>query len=182
MLLAQILPRAYSYQIEGKHHAKTALTLAAVALVSGANANAAPATQFKESFDGVGHMLIVPYYTVQSGNATLLNIINTDKVNGKAVKVSVPGRVKRRRCFQLHAVSAPSDVGCRNQSEPDHGPRAAANGRPLLHLAQPGECGLQYRPHQPWRTSRTKREKVTSTSSPWPMWCLAQRYSPPSNM
>ena len=35
-------------------------------------AHAAPATQFKESFDGIGHMLIVPYYTAQAGNATLL--------------------------------------------------------------------------------------------------------------
>ena len=36
---------------------------------------------------GIGHQPIVPYYNVQAGNATLINLVNTDTINGKAVKV-----------------------------------------------------------------------------------------------
>ena len=88
---------------------KTTLAFVAAAFLCGA-ASAAPATQFKESFDGVGHMLIVPYYTVQSGNATLLNIVNTDKVNGKAVKVRFRGASNADDVFNFTLFLAPSDV------------------------------------------------------------------------
>ena len=88
---------------------KTTLALAAVALVSGAT-HAAPATQFKEAFDGVGHMLIVPYYTAQAGNATLLNIVNTDKVNGKAVKVRFRGASNADDVFNFTLFLSPGDV------------------------------------------------------------------------
>ena len=88
---------------------KTTLALAAVALVSGAT-HAAPATQFKEAFDGVGHMLIVPYYTAQAGNATLLNIVNTDKVNGKAVKVRFRGASNADDVFNFMLFLSPGDV------------------------------------------------------------------------
>lgn len=53
------------------------------------------ATSLKISPTGKGHILIVPYYTVQSGNATLLNIVNSDKVNGKAVKLRFRGAAAR---------------------------------------------------------------------------------------
>ena len=41
---------------------KSTIAWAVSALLSSA-AQAAPATQFKEAFDGIGHMLVVPYYT-----------------------------------------------------------------------------------------------------------------------
>ena len=88
---------------------KTTLAFVAAAFLCGA-ASAAPATQFKESFDGVGHMLIVPYYTVQSGNATLLNIVNTDKVNGKAVKVRFRGASNADDVFNFTLFLSPGDV------------------------------------------------------------------------
>lgn len=40
---------------------------------------------------GTGHQLVVPYYSVQNGNATLLSIVNTDLLRGKAVKVRFRG-------------------------------------------------------------------------------------------
>ena len=33
--------------------------------------------------DGVGHMLLVPYYSAQAENATLINLVNTDTANGR---------------------------------------------------------------------------------------------------
>ena len=88
---------------------KTTLALAAAALFSGAT-HAAPATQFKEAFDGVGHMLVVPYYTAQAGNATLLNIVNTDKVNGKAVKVRFRGAANADTVYDFTLFLSPGDV------------------------------------------------------------------------
>ena len=41
--------------------------------------------------EGVGHILVVPYFTTQEGNVSLLNIVNTDTVNGKAVKLRYRG-------------------------------------------------------------------------------------------
>ena len=71
---------------------------------------APPATTFRENPDGFGHMLVMPYYTVQDGNATLLNIINTDVVNGKAVKVRFRGAGNADRLFDFSLFLAPGDV------------------------------------------------------------------------
>ncbi len=68
------------------------------------------ATQFKESRDGIGHMLVVPYYTVQAGNATLLNIVNTDRRNGKAVKVRFRGARNADDVFNFTLFLSPGDV------------------------------------------------------------------------
>jgi len=38
-----------------------------------------------------GDILLVPYFSAQGANATLLSIVNTDTVNGKAVKVRFRG-------------------------------------------------------------------------------------------
>ena len=68
---------------------------AALGLVGAAQAQniqaAAPAAPLATEFDfnpqGVGHVLIAPYYTAAGGNFTNINIVNTDSVNGKLVKV-----------------------------------------------------------------------------------------------
>jgi hypothetical protein len=88
---------------------KSTIAWAVSALLSSA-AQAAPATQFKEAFDGIGHMLVVPYYTVQSGNATLLNIVNTDKTNGKAVKLRFRGAANADTLFDFTLFLSPGDV------------------------------------------------------------------------
>jgi len=41
--------------------------------------------------NGTGHILMVPYFSAQGDNATLLNLVNTDVTNGKAVKVRFRG-------------------------------------------------------------------------------------------
>ena len=42
--------------------------------------------------DGIGHILLVPYFSTNNGNATLLSLVNTDTVMGKAVRGSLPQR------------------------------------------------------------------------------------------
>lgn len=49
--------------------------------------------------NGDGHILLVPYYTVQDGNVTAFNIVNTDTKNGKAVKVRFRGAPTRTTCW-----------------------------------------------------------------------------------
>ena len=59
---------------------------------------------------GIGHQLIVPYYNVQGGNATLFNIVNTDTVNGKAVKVRFRGASNSDDVFDFQLYLSPSDM------------------------------------------------------------------------
>lgn len=68
------------------------------------------ATQFRQSIDGIGHMVLVPYYTAQPGNATLLNIINTDPIHGKAVKVRFRGASNADDVYNFTLFLAPGDV------------------------------------------------------------------------
>lgn len=85
--------------------------VAGLGLAGGVCAQAAPAaTQLKESPDGVGHMLVVPYFTAQAGNATLLNVVNTDKVNGKAVKVRFRGASNADALYDFTVFLSPGDV------------------------------------------------------------------------
>ena len=75
------------------------------------------ATQLKESADGIGHMLIVPYYTAQGGNATLLNIVNTNQRMGKVVKVRFRGASNADDVFNFTLFLSPKDVWAAEISE-----------------------------------------------------------------
>jgi len=59
---------------------------------------------------GIGHQLIIPYYNVQGGNATLFNIVNTDLVNGKAVKVRFRGASNSDDVFDFQLFLSPGDM------------------------------------------------------------------------
>lgn len=72
--------------------------------------------------DGVGHILLVPYYTVQDGNDTLLNIVNTDKEIGKAVKVRFRSALDSDDVFDFHVYLSPADMwSARISLNPDTG-------------------------------------------------------------
>ena len=89
----------------------TAASTGGVAL-SGTNAE-----QLQVAADGVGHMLLVPYYTVQEGNGTLLSLVNTDTVNGKAVKVRFRGAANSDDVFDFQVFLSPGDVWTANVSK-----------------------------------------------------------------
>ena len=81
-------------------------TLAPTAATLGAtNANA-----FELSNGGVGHNLIVPYFTAQDGNMTVLHLTNTDVKNGKAVKVRFRGAANSDDILDFQVLLSPGDV------------------------------------------------------------------------
>jgi len=63
------------------------------------------------------NILLVPYYTAQGSNATLLNIVNTDTINGKAVKVRFRGAANSDDVFDFQVFLSPGDVWTGNVSK-----------------------------------------------------------------
>jgi len=66
---------------------------------------------------GVGHIVIVPYFSTQGGNATLLNLYNTDTINGKAVKVRFRGASNSDDVYDFQVFLSPGDVWTANISK-----------------------------------------------------------------
>lgn len=60
--------------------------------------------------NGVGLYNILPYYSVQDGNATLIHITNTDLTKGKAVKVRFRGAEWSDDVFDFQVFLSPGDV------------------------------------------------------------------------
>ncbi len=59
---------------------------------------------------GKGHINVVPYYSVQGGNDSYINIVNTDTVNGKAVKVRFRSASNSDDVFDFTLLMSPGDV------------------------------------------------------------------------
>ncbi|MFT3778201.1 MAG: hypothetical protein QM772_07980 [Ottowia sp.] len=59
---------------------------------------------------GVGHQLFTPYYTANAGMATLVNIVNTDSTNGKAVKVRFRSATNSDDVLDFTLFLSPADV------------------------------------------------------------------------
>ena len=99
---------------------KNLLALSIAAMVGGLTAGAAnaavindagvSATGLQPTVTGVGHILTVPYFTTQGTNKTLLNIVNTDTVNGKAVKLRYRGASNSDDVFDITVYLSPGDV------------------------------------------------------------------------
>lgn len=87
---------------------------AALAVLAGSASAQSIATSNSTSFEvnagGIGHIQLIPYYTVQNSNNTLLNIVNTDQVNGKAVKVRFRGARNSDDVFDFYLLLSPGDV------------------------------------------------------------------------
>lgn len=69
----------------------------------------APATVMQVSTHGVGHVNLVPYYTVNSGFDTYINIVNTDTRNGKALKLRFREAGNGEVVYDLTLLLAPGD-------------------------------------------------------------------------
>jgi len=70
----------------------------------------ANATQFTLSTGGIGHQLITPYFSAQNGNGTVLHVVNTDTVNGKALKVRFRGASNSDDILDFYVLLSPTDV------------------------------------------------------------------------
>lgn len=87
---------------------KKILSLAVAGALGGVAASANAALYVQE--DGVGHMLVVPYFTVQNGANTLINIVNTNQTTGKAVKVRFRSALDSDDIFDFQVFLSPGDV------------------------------------------------------------------------
>ena len=83
---------------------------AGVVPVADATTDVIAASALEVTPEGIGHILLVPYYSAQNGNATLLNIVNTDEVNGKVVKVRFRGASNSDDVFDFTLFLSPGDV------------------------------------------------------------------------
>lgn len=97
----------------------------AIQMAGGADAPGSTATQLVVNNGGIGHSLYVPYFTVQNGNSTLINIVNTDTINGKAVKIRFRGASNSDDLFDFQLFLSPGDVWSANINQ-------AADGRAQL--------------------------------------------------
>ena len=79
----------------------------AIAVFDGTNANA---TGLLLNPAGTGHMLFTPYYTAQDQMSTLVNIVNTDSTNGKAVKVRFRSASNSDDVLDFTLFLSPGDV------------------------------------------------------------------------
>ena len=67
-------------------------------------------TLINNSKDGTGNILIVPYFSAQNGNYSTINIVNTDTVNGKVVKVRFRSGLNSDDVFDFQLLMSPGDV------------------------------------------------------------------------
>jgi len=72
------------------------------------NTNGAGATTVNP--DGLGNQLVFPYFTTQGDNATLINIVNTDTVRGKALKVRFRGAGNSDDIYDFQVLMSPGDI------------------------------------------------------------------------
>lgn len=106
--------------------AVTAVAVQATATPTNIAADAATALTLNEA--GTGHILVVPYFTTQGTNATLLNITNTDVANGKLVKVRFRGASNSDDIFDFTLALSPGDVWAAKVSQ-------GADGRSKLETS-----------------------------------------------
>jgi hypothetical protein len=89
-----------------KRTSMTAAILAGIAGVAGIS-NMANAVYLNP--DGLGSVLVYPYYTVNGGNVTLISVVNTTDL-GKAVKVRFLEAYNSREVLDFNLYMSPFDV------------------------------------------------------------------------
>ncbi len=89
---------------------RNSLTTAVVAGIAGIAGFAGLANAVDLNPDGVGQVLLYPYYTVRNGQDTLISVVNTDTVNGKAVKVRFLEGYNSREVLDFNLYLSAADV------------------------------------------------------------------------
>lgn len=88
---------------------KNGLTIAVIAGIAGVAGVGNIADAVNLNPDGLGQVLLYPYYTSQGGNNTLISVVNTAEV-GKAVKVRFLEGRNSREVLDFHLYLSPFDV------------------------------------------------------------------------
>jgi hypothetical protein len=125
-----------------KRTSMTAAILAGIAGVAGIS-NMANAVYLNP--DGLGSVLVYPYYTVNGGNATLITVVNTTD-QGKAVKVRFLEAYNSREVLDFNLYMSPFDVWVA---------AVAPSGTGAQLLTNDNSCTVPAIPHVgvPFRTS-----------------------------
>jgi hypothetical protein len=89
---------------------RNSLTTAVVAGIAGVAGFAGLANAVDLNPDGLGQVLIYPYYTVNKSQATIFSVVNTDPVNGKAVKVRFLEGYNSREVLDFNLYLSVNDV------------------------------------------------------------------------
>ena len=85
------------------------LTTAVISSIAGVAGIASVANAVELNSDGLGQVLIYPYYTVNGGNSTLLSVVNTT-ANSKAVKVRFLEGRNSQEVLDFNLFLSPFDV------------------------------------------------------------------------
>ena len=112
-----VLAVSIAAMIGGLGFAGVAFAGSAFSNVPGVGTGFAIADELAVVPEGVGHILVVPYFTTQEGNVSLLNIVNTDTVNGKAVKLRYRGAANSDDIYDITVLLSPGDVWSANVSQ-----------------------------------------------------------------
>jgi hypothetical protein len=115
------------------------------------------ATTLEVNTDAIGHSLLYPYYTVQGDNYTLFSLVNTDMLNGKAVKVRFRGAENSDDVYDITVLLSPGDVWNANITRD-------ANNTATLTTADKS-CTLPQNVNQPFVTARLSGSGQTSAST-----------------
>ena len=86
------------------------LTTAVVAAIAGVAGFAGLANAVDLNPDGLGQVLIYPYYTVNKSQDSLFSVVNTDAMHGKAVKVRFLEGYNSREVLDFNLYLSPNDV------------------------------------------------------------------------
>lgn len=147
---------------------KKVLALSIAAMIGGVahagvsfpgTAVATTATTLAVSPDGIGHILMVPYFSTNNGNATLLSVVNTDTTNGKAVKVRFRSAANSDDIFDFQVFMSPGDVWTANVSQ-------GADGKSVLNTSDKS-CTLPFSVNQSFITDRLPAAADTATKAAW---------------
>lgn len=68
------------------------------------------AVGFTMTETGQGHVLVVPYFTAQGGQMSVLHLVNTDEDNGKVIKVRYRGAGNGDTLLDFLVLLSPADV------------------------------------------------------------------------
>ncbi|WP_312300802.1 MULTISPECIES: cell surface protein [Diaphorobacter] len=89
---------------------RNVLALSIAAMIGGLGFVGSASAALTVNESGEGHMLLVPYYTAQNGNMTVMHVVNTDTTNGKAMKVRFRGASNSDDVLDFQVFMSPGDV------------------------------------------------------------------------
>jgi hypothetical protein len=150
---------------------RTSMTTAIVAGIAGVAGISNMANAIFLNPDGLGSVLVYPYYTVNGGNATLISVVNTTS-EGKAIKVRFLEAYNSREVLDFNLYMSGFDVWVAEIAATGSGasvftndnsctvPVIPSGGQPFRTYAFDGSIGSQPADGGPKTASRTREGYV----------------------